>query len=432
MSDAPLDHPTPTTSAPATGGGSTGRSVAVVLCLVLAAVLTTPAGIAYWGNRTLDDGQRYIETVGPLSDSPEVQAALTTAVTDAITRQVDVEQVLQDAFAPVTAERPRLELLVGPLAGAINAAIERQVRAFFASDVFADAWVRVNTRAQQTLHRVLEGEGGGAVSLEGDDVVLDLSEVVDEIVQRLSDRGMTFLEDLPVPEVDRQVVLMEAPRVKQARTIYAFASPVARWMLPVVALLYLGAFVLARRKGRTTVAIGALVVANALLLALTLAVGRQLFQDELAGTTFGPASKAFYTTMTAYLDRAQGVMLWLGLTLVVAGWFAGANRYGSATRRAAASGLERAGAALSQGQLTGPGRWVAANVGWLRVVAVGLAVVVLLWGNDVSPGRWWWSLALAVVLLALLQALVGVGRATGPHPPRGDGRTAPVAASPAG
>ena len=34
---------------------STGRSIAAAICLVLAALLTTPAAIAYWGQRTLND-----------------------------------------------------------------------------------------------------------------------------------------------------------------------------------------------------------------------------------------------------------------------------------------------------------------------------------------------------------------------------------------
>jgi len=44
----------------------------VVICLLLAALLTTPAGIAYWGQRTLNDTTRYVNTVGPLVNSPEV------------------------------------------------------------------------------------------------------------------------------------------------------------------------------------------------------------------------------------------------------------------------------------------------------------------------------------------------------------------------
>ena len=60
------------------------RSIAAAICVVIAALLTTPAAVAFWGQRTLNDSQRYVETVGPLVDSPEVQAAIATKVTDAI------------------------------------------------------------------------------------------------------------------------------------------------------------------------------------------------------------------------------------------------------------------------------------------------------------------------------------------------------------
>ncbi|MET0837739.1 MAG: hypothetical protein ABWY19_03085 [Marmoricola sp.] len=401
--------------APPPARPSRGRAVAAVLCLVLAGLLTTPAAVAYWGQRTLNDTQRYVDTVQPLVNSPEVQDVIATTVTDAIQKQVDVETILNNVFAGVIDDRPRLEQLVGPLSAAINGLIERQVREFIASDAFADIWVRANTRAQQVLHRLLEGDGSGAVSLEGDDVVLDVAEVIDQVKQRLVDRGLTFVENVPIPNSDRQIVVLEAPQLEQVRTIYAFGNPVAKWALPVVAVLYLLSLVLARRKARMTVAIGAVIAFNALVLALALSVGRQLFSNELSGTPFGPASKAFYETMLAYLQRGQQVVLFLGLFLVVVGWFAGSNRYGTAVRTGIAGALEQIGGALPGEQVGAAGRWVDANVRWLRVVVGVLGVVVLLWGNDVSVSRWWWSLLLVVVVLAVLQVLVGAGRRT-THP----------------
>jgi hypothetical protein len=400
-------------AAPAsTSRPSRGRAVGAAVCLLLAALLTTPAAVAYWGQRTLNDTQRYVDTVGPLVESQEVQDVIATAVTDAIQQQVDTEALLNEAFAGVVDDAPRLELLVGPLAAAIDGAVERQVREFLASDTFADIWTRVNTRAQQALQRILEGDSSGAVSLQGDEVVLDVSEVIDEVKARLVDRGLTFIENAPVPETDRQIVLLEAPQLEQLRTIYAFGNPVARWLLPIVGLLYLGALLLARHRPRMVVAIGAVIAANALLLALALSVGRQLFSNELSGTTFGPASRAFYETLLAYLQRGQEVVLWLGLVLVVVGWFAGANRYGTAVRTTVRDGLEKVGSAVPGEQVDSAGQWVAGNIRWLRVVVVGLGAVVLLWGNDVSLSRWWWSLALVVVLLAVLQVLAGAGRGT--------------------
>src|SRR3954470_20907667 len=263
-----------------------GRAIAAFVCLALAAILTVPASFAYWGQRTINDGQRYVDTVGPLVDSPEVQAAITTKVTDAIESQVDVEALLNQVFADVITSRPRLQALVGPLAGAVNGLIESQVREFIASDTFADFWVAANTRAQAALVRLLEGNESGAISLQGDQVVLDVSEVIVQVKQRLVARGLTIVERVPIPDKDRQIVLMDAPQLAQARTIYAFANPVARWLIAVVALLYLAALVLSRRRPRMTVIIGVVLAANALLVALALSVGRQLFVDQLAGTEF--------------------------------------------------------------------------------------------------------------------------------------------------
>ena len=205
-------------------------------------------------------------------------------------------------------------------------------------------------------------------------------------------------------------MLMDAPQLKQVRTIYAFGNPVAQWLLVVVAALYLVALVLSRRRPRMTVAIGFVLAGNAVLLALMLSVGRQLFVNELAGTVFGPASTVFYDTLLSFLERGQQVLLWLGLIIAAAGWFAGTNATGTATRTTVAGGLESVGSVLANGPVGGAGHWVAANARWLRVVVGLLGVVVLLWGFDVSPSRLVWSTILVVVLLALVQVLVGAGR----------------------
>jgi hypothetical protein len=234
------------------------------------------------------------------------------------------------------------------------------------------------------------------------------------------------VENVPIPDADKQIVLLEAPQLKQARTIYAFANPVARWLILVVAGLYLAALLLARRRPRMTVIIGVALVANALLLAWSLSIGRQLFINELAGTVFGPASSVFYDTLLAYLERGWHVLGWLGLILVVVGWFTGSNASGTAVRTTLSGGLESVGAQLADGPLGGAGRWVAANARWLRVAVGVVGVVVLVWGNDLSVSRLVWSLLLVVVLLAVVQVLVGAARGADRRPSAGAPSTHPA------
>ncbi len=402
---------TETAVVPSEHQGGKGHRVVAAICLILAIVLTTPAGLAYWGQRTLNDTQRYLDTVGPLVDSPEVQEAIETTVVNAIQKQVDVEALLNEAFAGVTQDRPRLELLIGPIAGAVNGLIEREVNDFIASDTFADLWVTANARAQQALVRILQGDSTGAVSLQGDEVVLDVGDVIDQVEERLVARGLTFVENAPIPDVDKQIVLLDAPQLRQLQTIYAFSNPVAQWLIVVVAALYLAAFVLSRRRPRMTGIIGLGLLGNALLVGFALSVGRQLFINELSGTVFGPASSVFYDTLLAYLERGWHVLAWLGVLLVAAGWFAGSNGSGSAARSAVSRGLESGGESLPADNFSGVGRWAKANAFWVRYVVLALGVVALMWGNQTSPTRLFWSTVGVLAVLAGLQVLVGAASA---------------------
>lgn len=64
---------------------------------------------------------------------------------------------------------------------------------------------------------------------------------------------------------------------------------------------------------------------------------------------------------------------------------------------------------MADGPVGGAGRWSTTNAAWLRVAVGVLGTVVLLWGNDVSLSRLFWSLVLVVVLLGVVQVLVGAG-----------------------
>src|SRR5829696_3836767 len=108
-------QPTPSAETTAPARRTRWRSIAAAICVVLAALLTTPAGIAFWGQRTLNDGQRYLDTVGPLVNSPQVQDAISTKAIDAIEAQVDVEAILNNVFAGVITDRPPLQQLVARL-----------------------------------------------------------------------------------------------------------------------------------------------------------------------------------------------------------------------------------------------------------------------------------------------------------------------------
>ena len=88
-------------SQPVTTERHVGRSVTAIVLFVVATLLLIPAVVGHWGNRTVIDTDRYVDTVAPLIDQPEVQAALSTAVTDQITAQLDTEAQVQKLLGNV-------------------------------------------------------------------------------------------------------------------------------------------------------------------------------------------------------------------------------------------------------------------------------------------------------------------------------------------
>ena len=52
------------------------RSIAALIALILGLGLLPIGTVTYWGNRTVTDSERYIETMGPLAYSEQIQDSL--------------------------------------------------------------------------------------------------------------------------------------------------------------------------------------------------------------------------------------------------------------------------------------------------------------------------------------------------------------------
>src|ERR1700754_79486 len=79
-----------TTAAPSTSHGGWWRVPIIAICLVLVGVLAPLSILATWAHDEVSDTERYVQTVAPLADSPEVQAAVTARLTARIVGLIDV------------------------------------------------------------------------------------------------------------------------------------------------------------------------------------------------------------------------------------------------------------------------------------------------------------------------------------------------------
>jgi hypothetical protein len=381
------------------------RSIAALLIFCLATILMPIALIGHWGHRTVIDSERYMATVGPLIEQPEVQAGLADAVTKAVVAKADTENQVSGLLEKLFPNTPITGQLAAPIASGINGLIGELVTKFIASDQFAAVWIRLNEAAQKGVVAILEGGDSGPVQIQGDNVVLDISSALAVIQQHLVDSGITAAANVTIPDKDRQVVLFSSPALSQARFIYSLTAPILQWLPLVVAAMFALAVALARRRARTTVATGIVVTGWGFLMTLGLAVGQSAFTNQLAGTPFGPASNVFWDTLLEYLVLGIQAVIVLGIVLILAGWFGGRTKLAHATRRPIVRGLNELGSKMSG--LAGLGTFARDYRDYLYWVIYAIALLLLVFAGLFTISTVLWIAALVAGLVTAVQLVAG-------------------------
>ena len=400
-----------------------GRGLTAWVLLVVSAILFPIALTAYWGQRTLTDTERYVATVAPLAQDPTIKQAVGAKVTEVLVTQLDAQTRVSDLLQ----DYPRLQPLSGPIASGVNNLIGEQVTKLLDSDQFDQLWITLNTQLQKALVAALSGQPSGAVTIQGDQVVLDTGDLIEAAKQRLVDRGLSFAANIPVPPaVDRQVVLLTAPQLEQARTAYALAQPVAQWLIYAVLLLFVAAILVSRRRARMTMAVGIAIVVGAVVVRLAMAYGESQVDLTLSGTSFAVAQEAFFTILTAFLLTAVRAAFALGLVLALVGWFLSGTRSALAARRLFGGAVSGAGARASGTAIAPVGAWFARTRVFWRFLVGGVATLVLLTASPLTGSLILWTAVLAVVALVVVELLA----AAGSEPVEGSTAAPPVDVTP--
>jgi len=345
-----LDDPAVRSVAPAPPGarGARGRATLAVVLVVLGALVAPVAAVAAWADALVEDTDRWVATVGPLSDEPAVQRAVTDRLTTAIVDAADLPQLAGDLTAAVAGLGlpPRLaglvESLRGPLADAATDVVRRTVEHVVTSDEFSAAWVAANRTAHRQLVATLRGDPDAIAQLAADGTLsVQLTPVIDAVRQRLVERGFTLLERLP--QIDATFPLVTGADLVRFQDAYRLLHALGTW-LPWVSLALLVAGVLAARHRSRTLVVAGLALAGAMLvLAVGLAVGRSLYAQSLPATVQRPdVAVLVYDQVVSFLRVAVRAVAVLGLVVALVAFVAG----GSSAARSLRSSWSRMLAAL--------------------------------------------------------------------------------------
>lgn len=318
--------------------------------------------------------------------------------------KVDIDTLLSNATANA---RPELKAALGGLSGPIVSGVKDFVRqtvaSFVASDAFATLWRELNRQAHSGVVGALTGDSGSAVQVRGNAVVLDLAPVVDQVKQRLVDRGLSVASRIPT--VRAEYTLLKSRDVQKARTGFRALQVAGNWLPVVTVLLAGGGVLLAARRRRALVSAALAVAAGVAVLGLGLVLFRIIYLDHLPATANDQAAGAVYDQVVRFLRVSVRTVIVLGVVVALGAWLSGPGRWAVRARTMWESGIAavRDGAGVTS---TGPvGPWVHRYRDALRWAVVVVAGVVLLVWSYPTGLVIVWIAVVALVALAVIEFL---------------------------
>jgi hypothetical protein len=395
------------------------RAPVSAVLIVLGCVLAPISVLGVWAANQVSNTDRYVANMAPLISEPPIQHALSAKITAQITSRLDVQAIANQAATQASAARlPRLANLLhnfsGQIASGVNSAIATAVARVVESPAMAAAWTRANRIAHAGIVRVLSGQGGGAVDVVNNQVVLNLGPLITQAKQQLSAQGLTIVNS--IPNVSATFPLFEAPNLAKAQQGYRLITTL-RWVLPVLAivLLALGVYV-ARGHRRALIGAALGLAASMLVLGIALDIARVIYLNSVPKNVLpSDAAGALYDTLIRFIREGLRALLVVGLVVAIGAFLTGPSVTAVRTRKAVVSGIDWLRARGEQaGVRTGPvGEWTGAHKNLLRIGAIALIalIFVLLGPPDVGE-----VITLVVVLLVLLGLIELVGGR--PEPPR--------------
>jgi hypothetical protein len=389
------------------------RAPVSAVAIVLGCVLAPVAVIGVWAGNQVSDTDRYVANITPLIGQPAIQAALSTRITSAITTQLDVNALVDQAAGRLSNSNvPGLSTLLKnfsePISSGVNGLVGTAVARVVASPAMARVWVQANRTAHAAIVKVLSGQGNGAVGVVDGKVTISLGPFITQAEQALTKQGFSLAARLPA--VNPTFPLFEAPDLSKAQAGYRLVNTL-KWVLPFLSIALLAAGVYAARGRRRALLGAALGLSGSMIvLAAALAIARGVYLNSVPQSTLpSDAAAVLFDTLVRFLKDGLRLLLVVGLVIAAGAFLTGPSSAAVQTRRAVTSGVDWLRARLEgRGLRPGPvGAWTGAHKRLLRIGVIALAALIFVFWGQPTLAVAIWIVALLLVALGLIELIGG-------------------------
>ncbi|MFC9324170.1 hypothetical protein [Kitasatospora sp. NPDC057015] len=403
------------------------RTSGSVVVIVIASLLALLSVVAVWTSDIVGNTDRYVSTVAPLASDADVQAAVSARVTTAVLDQIDVKglvQQLSDAAAQQGVP-PEAAKLIGGLSGPITSGltdlVNSTVQRVVSSTAFESIWVNGNRLIHTSLDKALTGKGGGVVSLENNQVGIDIAPIVDKVKTELVDSGLSVASK--IPEVHTNFVVFASDDIGKVKAYFRLLEIMGTWLPLVTVIIAAAGVFLAVNRRRALIGAAVGVALAMLVLGIALTVFRSFYLDHLPPGANQAAAATVYDTLIRFMRASVRAVFAVAVVTALGAFLIGPSKVAVAVRTACRRVVGSLREVLfSFGMRLGPvGPFVHRFKRWFGVLILAVAAVILAtWNYPTSMVVLW--ITFFVLIAFLIREFLDTGPDTAPPP---DTRGAP-------
>ncbi len=304
------------------------RLIGVDVLIGVTTLLLVVGIFATWANRLLFSPDNWSKTSTQLLQDSNVRSTTANYLVDQLYANVNVTGLIKQGLPT------QLQALAAPAAGALRNAAVQGAELALSQPRVQQLWAQANRAADQTFIDIVNGRKG-TVAVNQGVVSLDLASILDNIASRL---GLPSDIASKLPPSVATLVIFKSDQLKYVQNGGKAIKSLALWLLIIVPLLYILALFLAKgHRRRTLMTIGfAGILAGVLVI-----LARSILQGQVVNSLTSDASlqvtiRRVYDISTAILNDVASGVVFIGILLVAAAWFAGPARPAYATRHAIA------------------------------------------------------------------------------------------------
>ena len=236
------------------------RSLAALLCGLLAAALLPVSLLSVWVHGVVSDTDRYVETVTPLADDEVVQ--------EAAVKELEREALQLAAISAVRRSR-----------SAPRSSSHLVVQQVVAGPTFRTAWEQANRAAHEQLVAVLEDRSDARLDERGPGQHRPRHRLQPPSRSKLAAQGLVDADR--AADINASFAVMDADQLAKARRAYDALDTLGFWLPLVWAVLVLLTLLAAHRRLATTAKLAVASLVTLGLLALVLVFARDVLTEDL-------------------------------------------------------------------------------------------------------------------------------------------------------